>query len=116
MDPILARLLSIAIEAPLAAAIVLAARWPARDGWLAAAGVAAIGTLASHPLAWDAFFPLWERHGYWPAVAVVELGVIAFEGLLYRWILAQGWRRALILTGLCNGASVAVGLAIAWLS
>lgn len=116
MDPIVARLLSIAVEAPLAAAIVLAARWSARSGWRAAAGVAAVGTLASHPLAWDAFFPLWERFGYWPAVAVVELAVMTFEGLLYRWILVLGWRRALLLSGLCNGASLAVGLAIGWLS
>jgi len=69
------------IEAPLAAAIVLAARWPARGGSAAAAGVAAVATLASHPLAWDAFFPLWERYGYWPAAAVVELVVIVFEAL-----------------------------------
>jgi hypothetical protein len=112
MDPLVARLISIAIEAPLAAAIVLVARWPARGGWLAAAGVAAVATLASHPLAWEAFLALWERWGFWPTSFVVELGVIAFEALLYRWILAVGWPRALILSGLCNGASFAAGIAI----
>ena len=116
MDPLVARLISIAIEAPLAAAIVLVARWPARGGWAAAAGVAALATLASHPLAWDAFQPLWERYGYWPAAAPVELGVIVFEALCYRWILAVSALRALALSGLCNGASFAAGLAIGWLA
>jgi hypothetical protein len=113
MDPLVARLVSIAIEAPLAAAIVLATRWPARGGWLAAAGVAAVATLASHPLAWEAYFPLWERYGYWPAAGVVELGVVVFEASLYRWILAVSWPRAFVLSGLCNGASFAAGLVIA---
>jgi hypothetical protein len=116
MDPLVARVLSIAIEAPLAAAIVLTLRWPARGGWPAAAGVAAVATLASHPLAWDAFFALWERLGYWPTSVVVEFGVIGFEALLYRWILAVGWIRALILSGLCNAASFAAGLAIGGLA
>ena len=30
--------------------------------------------------------------------------------------MVYGWRRALALSGLCNGASFAVGLAVDWLA
>ncbi len=110
MDELTARLLSVAIEAPVALLWIAAVRWPVRGGPLAAAGVAAFATLASHPLAWPAMLALMPALGYAPSVALVEAAVTVAEAAAYAGILALGPLRALALSALANGASLGTGL------
>lgn len=110
MDAATARLISVLVEAAVAAALVAWRRWPARGRAVGAAGAAALGTLASHPLAWDSIVALTPRVGYGAAVSAVEALVVLGEAGVYVWVLALPLRRALMLSLAANGASLAVGL------
>lgn len=112
MDALTARLASVAIEAAAAAGWIAWRRWPVRGGAAGAAGAAALGTLASHPLAWDGIIALAPRIGYGVAVGLVEALVVLGEAAVYAGVLVLSPVRALVLSLVANGASLAIGLAI----
>ncbi len=118
-----ARLLSIAVEALVAATIagiLNRRRRPAAwSGWrspglrIAAAALAALaGTLLSHPAAWPAMRAL-THHLDWPAAAlIVETGVVLVEGVAYGLLLRSGAIVALGLSAATNAVSFALGIAL----
>lgn len=113
MTQIVALLLSLAIEAAVAASVAKIARWgnPRR-----AAAAAILATLITHGLVWPGVSALERLLGYLPAVLVVETCVVAVESIAYRLIVPLGLSRALLLSLIANAASVGVGLAFYALS
>jgi hypothetical protein len=107
MSQITALVLSIAIEAVIAFALVRGLAW---GNGLRAAAAAAVGTLVTHPFAWRGIPQLEVVIGYGWAVAVVETGVVLAESIAYRLLVPLDWRRALIASLIANGASTAAGL------
>jgi hypothetical protein len=108
MPYVAALALTLAIELPAYGTFLnRAVRLPVRRGLAAAAAV----NLISHPLAFLVVMPRIEHAlGYFPALAVVETGVVILEALL-----RCGWLRRdvylLALAGLLvNALSLAVGL------
>ena len=74
---------------------------------LAAAG----GSLITHPVVWwgaDALFP---RLGL-ATIPALEIFAILAESIGYRLIAVKRWRAALLLSGLANGISYAIGAII----
>lgn len=102
-----ALVLSIAIEAALAFAMIRGLGWG--DG-LNAALAASLGTLITHPVVWYAVPRLSAPLGYAGAVALVETGVVLAESVPYRLIVPLPWRRALPASLVANAASTAAGL------
>lgn len=102
-----ALLLSILFEAPVAAALVYRIR-PRQA--LAAAGAAALATMASHPQLWGAALWAYPRFGYWPSVLGLEVLVVLFEALVIGLILRLSSVQALALSFAANLVSVAAGL------
>jgi hypothetical protein len=107
MSQTTALVLSIAIEAVIAFALVRGLSW---GSGLHAAAAAAVGTLVTHPFAWHGISRLEGVIGYGSAVAVVETGVVLAESIAYRLIVPLAWRRALIASLIANAASTAAGL------
>ncbi len=69
-------------------------------------------SLLSHPFAWyfnRAWIGLFSR---WTRVGLIELLVVLFEMLLYRYLAPLGWRRALWLSFVANACSFGIGLVI----
>jgi hypothetical protein len=106
-----ALLISAAIEAPIAYAIVRATRWPSR-GAFHAGFAAAIATAVTHPQLWEAALWAFPRFGYWPTTIVLETIVIVVEGGLIAWMAGLSLRRALLLSLVTNTASCAAGFII----
>lgn len=108
-----ALLLSVILEAPVAAFLVWWTGWgcPART-----ALVALPATVATHPLAWEAMVAFIPVHGYAPAVGAVECGVVLVETVFYALLVPLGRGRALAVSAAANAASVAggLGLAMVW--
>lgn len=107
MDQGTALLVSIAVEAAVAAGML------GLSGWgrpLLGAAAAAVGTLITHPLVWGAFpeVELWTD--YWTAFALIEALVVLAETFAYRLILPVDWPRALALSFVANAASAAAGM------
>lgn len=107
LSQLAALLLSVLVEAAVAAALLAGLHWgsPGR-GALAAT----VGTLATHWAVWAFMRPVTEAVGYWPALAIVEGLVVLAEAPAYRLIARQPWPRALLLSLLANVASTGVGL------
>jgi hypothetical protein len=102
-----ALILSLALEAAVAFALVCGLRW----GSGARAALAAIvGTLFTHPLVWLSLPRLEVPLGYWWALALVEGGVVLVESLPYRLFVPLRWRRALLASLVANAASTGAGL------
>ena len=105
-----ALLLSLLTEAPAAAA---ATRGPGWGSAPRAAAVAVLATCATHPVLWDVLWELIPDHGYWPAVAVGEAGVVLVETLFYGLLVPLPWGRALAVSVAANATSFTAGLALA---
>ena len=105
--------LTVAIEAPLAAALG-AALCPDRRAGAALRGavVAAVGTAVTHPFVWAAALALYPRVGVPAAIVLVEAGAIAAEAVGYRWV--YGWRRAAAVSLVVNGISASLGVVFTW--
>jgi hypothetical protein len=103
--------ISAAVEAPVAALIVYAARWPCR-GALHVGLAAAVATAATHPQLWEAVNWATPRFGYWPSVTVLEALVVVAEALLILWMAKLALHRALTVSLIANISSCAVGLLI----
>jgi hypothetical protein len=107
MSQATALILSIAIEAVIAFAMVRGLRW---GSGARAALAATIGTLVTHPFVWHAVPWLEGRLGYDAAVALIESAVVLAESLAYRLIVPLAWRRALVASLVANAASTGTGL------
>jgi|SRR5271170_1103670 len=107
MTQVQALILSIAIEAVIAFALVRGLRWGSGTG---AALAATVGTLGTHPLVWQAVPRLEARLGYGLALALIESGVVLAEGVAYRVIVPLTWRQAFAASMVANAASTATGL------
>lgn len=105
----LALVISAAIEAPVAYAIVRATKWPGR-GPLHAAGASAVATAVTHPQFWAAMSWAAFRFGYWPSLALGESAVILVEGVLIGWMASLALHRAILVSLVANLASCAAGL------
>jgi hypothetical protein len=109
MTQFVALLLSILIEAAVAAALVAALRW---GNGFRAATAAIIGTLATHWLAWWAAPPLEALFGYAAAAAAAETMVVLAESVVYLFVASLPYRRALATSLVANAASFGLGLAL----
>ena len=107
MSQTTALVLSIAIEAVVAFALIRALGW---GSGLNAALAAALGTLVTHPIAWVLMLRLESPLGYTAAVALVETGVVLAESIAYRLLVKLVWRRSLLASLIANAASTAAGL------
>jgi hypothetical protein len=106
-----AMLLSVAIEAPLAFIVVSVARWPCR-GPLHAAIAVSLATAVTHPQLWTAALWLYPRFGYWSTVVCAEALVVLVEAAIIAWATGLSSVRALVVSGIANGASTLIGLAL----
>lgn len=106
-----ALLLSAAIEAPIAYAIVSLTRWPSR-GAMHAGLAAAVATAVTHPQLWSAALWAFPRYGYWPSLVVLEALVVLAEGVLIAWMARLSLRHAMLLSLATNVASCVAGLLI----
>lgn len=111
MTQLEAQLLSILIEAPLAALLVSAAGWPSRGRLQVAIG-SAVATSVTHPLLWAFVETAAPRMDYVPAVLVGEAAVVLAEAAILAWGAGLSARHSLAVSLLVNGASAAVGLVL----
>jgi hypothetical protein len=107
MTQSLALVLSVAVEAAVAALIARRTAWSAPA---LAALAATLGTLATHGFVWQGVEDGMDAIGYWPALALAEAGAVAVEALSYRLIATTRLSQALLLSGAANGASSGLGL------
>jgi hypothetical protein len=100
-------LLTLAVEVPLAVAVV---RVPG-SSWLRIALVAVLASTISHPILTFVLVP-YVPGPFVARVIVGELVVVAIETVVFRRGLAIRWPHALAVSALLNGASFMVGLAL----
>jgi hypothetical protein len=105
-----AMMLSIAIEAIVAARLIAALHWgrPAR-----AALSATIGTLLTHWFAWHSAPPVMAAIGVIPGFVAVESCVTVAEAAVYFLLVPVSSLRALLLSLAANGSSAAAGVVLA---
>jgi hypothetical protein len=110
MSQWLAMLVSMAIEAVVAAALIAALRWgsPAR-----AALSAVLGTLLTHWLAWNCAPAVIAAIGVVPGFLAVEAAVTLVEAGVYRFLVPTPVGRALTLSLAANGVSSGTGVVLA---
>lgn len=108
--PVHTLLLSLATEAPIAAAVVTI------DGGCrpAKAAAAAIGTLVTHRLAWEAVFVATDHIDWGEAVLLVEAAVVIAEAIISRPMTGLSIPRALLVSVSANAGSTTLGFAL-WL-
>ena len=107
-------ILSLAIEAPLAAVWVVGALGLTWQTGRRAALAALAGTVLSHPVVWHASLLLSDRIGFAPSAALVEGFAILIEAPLYVWIARLSAGQALLVSGAVNMGSFLSGLLIAY--
>ena len=107
-----AALISMAIEGPIAYAIVALARWPSR-GPLHAGLASMVATAVTHPQMWALAIWSYGRLPYWPAILTIEAGVVVVEAALIAWMARLTLPRAGIVSLVANAASFLFGL---WLT
>lgn len=104
-----ALVLSVGVEATLAAILAHVSGWSSR---LPAALAASLGTVATHPFVWRCVEILSDVVGYWPALAGMELTAVVIESIAYRILATATFGRALALSAAANSLSLAVGLSL----
>lgn len=89
-----------AVEAPIYRRLL-------RTTWQPAFAASAL----THPFVWYVFPPLAEALdvGWWTMAVVAELFAWLAEAAFFAKITARPWKRALLVSALANGASVATG-------
>jgi hypothetical protein len=112
VTPTLALILSLAIEAPVAAAVVAVGR-AGRPA--AAAGAAVVATLLTHGFAWRAILVASETLDWGIATAIVETLVVLVEAVVYRVVAGLSPRVALTVSFLANAASASFGIGL-WIA
>jgi len=109
----MAMLLSIAIEAVVAAASITALGWGSATR---AALSATFGTLLTHWFAWHSAPPVMAAIGVVPGFIAVETSVTLTEAIVYRFVVPVKSVRALLLSLAANGSSAAAGVVLAALN
>ena len=107
MDPAAALALTLAIEVPIVAVASCAGAQPVPVVHAIAAAV--VASAATHPVAWwlaSHLAPDEVRAGF----TLIEAGVALAETIPLAIGLRWSWRRALLLSIACNGASAGIGL------
>jgi len=110
MSQPLAMLLSIAIEAAVAAVLIGALRWGSAGR---AAAAATVGTLLTHWFAWQWSPPVMAVIGDIPGFIAVEACVALVESGIYRFLVPLSLGHALVLSLAANGSSAALGIVLA---
>ena len=112
MNETQALLLSMAIEGPVAFALVAFARWPSR-GALQVGAAAMVATAVTHPQMWALAIWSFGRLPYWPAILAIEALVVVVEAALIAWMARLTLMQAGAVSLAANGASFLIGL---WLT
>ena len=107
-----ALLISMAIEGPVACAIVALMGWPSR-GPLHAGLASMVATAVTHPQMWSLAIWSYGHFPYWPAILTIEGLVVVVEAALIAWMARLTLGRAGIVSLVANGASFTFGL---WLT
>jgi hypothetical protein len=107
-----ALLISMAIEGPVAFAIVALARWPGR-GPLHAGVASMVATAVTHPQMWALAIWSFSRFPYGPAILTIEALVVVVEAALIAWMASLTLDRAAIVSLAANATSFLIGL---WLT
>lgn len=107
MKQVSALLLSIAIEAAVAAAAVRVLRWGKSSR---AALAAALGTLLTHWVAWQVVPTAMNTIGNTPGFLAVELVVTAVEAAVYFAVVPLSAGRAIVISLIANGSSAVAGV------
>lgn len=111
MGQIEATVLSMAVQALVAFALVRATGWPSRGaGHVALAS--ALATAATHPHAWLVALWLYDGTGYWPAIAALVAVVATVEAPVIAWAAAMRWPHALMVSLAANTLSTLAGLGL----
>jgi len=105
-----AMLVSIAVEAATAAALIVALGW---GNAVRAAASAALGTVLTHWFAWHWSPVLMTAIGAVPGFIAAEAAVTIVEAVVYRLVVPLGFGRALVLSLAANGSSAALGVLLA---
>jgi hypothetical protein len=107
-----ALLISMAIEGPVAFALVALAGWPSRGP--SHAGLASmVATAVTHPQMWTLAIWSFGRFPYWPAILSIEALVVVVEAALIAWMARLTPARAGGVSLAANAASFLFGL---WLA
>ena len=104
-----ALLISMAIEGPVAFALVALARWPSR-GALHVGIASMVSTAVTHPQMWALAIWSFGRFPYWPAILSIEALVVVVEAALIAWMAQLTPARAGIVSLVANSASFLFGL------
>lgn len=108
----IALLLSLSVEALIAAAVV---GIDGRCRPTGAAAAAVVGTLLTHRLAWEAVFVATDHLDWVSAVLLVEAVVVIAEAAVYRAMTVLSTARSLLVSLLANAGSTALGFGL-WLA
>lgn len=109
MGQLEAMVVSMAVEAPVAFALVRWFGWPGR-GPVQAALAIALATAATHPQLWAASLWLYPRLGYGATVVLAETAVMAVEAVVVGWVTQMSWGRSMLVSALANVASALTGV------
>lgn len=109
MSQWLAMLLSMGIEAVVAAALIAVLGW---GNAARAAAAAAFGTLLTHWVAWTSAPSVMAALGDVPGFVAVEAAVTLVEAVVYRLLVPTPAGRALLLSFAANGISSGVGVVL----
>jgi hypothetical protein len=112
MSEVEALLISMAIEGPVAFAVVALARWPCR-GALHVGAAAMVATAVTHPQMWALAIWSFGHVAYGPAILTIEALVVGVEAALIAWMARLTPARAGAVSLAANAASFLVGL---WLT
>jgi hypothetical protein len=104
-----ALLISMAIEGPVAFALVALARWPSR-GALHVGIASMVATAVTHPQMWALAIWSFGRFPYWPAILSIEALVVVVEAALIAWMAQLTPARAGAVSLVANSASFLFGL------
>jgi hypothetical protein len=104
-----ALLISMAIEGPVAFALVTLANWPSR-GALHVGAASTVATAVTHPQMWTLAIWSYGRFPYWPAILAIEALVVVVEAALIAWMARLPPARAGIVSLAANAASFLFGL------
>jgi hypothetical protein len=107
-----ALLISMAIEGPVAFALVTLAGWPSR-GAIHVGAASMVATAVTHPQMWALAIWSYGRFPYWPAILTIEALVVVVEAALIAWMARLTPARAGIVSLVANSASFLFGLLLA---
>ncbi|TAN63772.1 MAG: hypothetical protein EPN20_09185 [Magnetospirillum sp.] len=111
MTEIEALILAVAVEGPVAYALVRLAGWSSR-GPVHVGFASAVATAVTHPQFWAGALWAYRCFSYWSSILVGEALVVLVEAILIAWMGQLSLRYAMQVSLLANMASYFVGLVI----